>query len=207
MKLLIVDDHQMFCEGLKALLERKSQFQVMGLVNKASDVIAAVRSLSPDMVMMDYNLGEGNGLVETQKILKLFPHIKVIMVSLHAKPTLIKEAFGMGVSAYLSKDSEFQAMVKAIEYLQKHDKYVTAEQAIILGAPKVGSDSAEPLTGRERQVMLMLAQGWSSKMIALDLDISVKTVDFHRKNMMNKLNVSSLVELTHHAVKQGLLDV
>jgi two-component system NarL family response regulator len=202
MNIIIVDDHQMFCQGIKALLEQQCHHVVLTLVNDSHAVMPAIKKFKPELVLMDYNLGKGNGLVETQKILKFNPNIKVVMISLHQKPTLIQEAFEMGVSAYICKDADAKVIIKVIDHLQTHQCYLSPQQESMVN----GTTEASPkdlLTKREKQIMLMLVQGWTNKLIAQDLEISVKTIEYHRSNILNKLSQKSLVDLTRFAIKQG----
>jgi two-component system response regulator NreC len=210
MKILLADDHKLMREGLRMLLEN---LHGMTIVGEAGDGISAVRmarKLKPDLVLMDIAMPDLNGIEATRRIMTESPGVKVVALSMHADMRFMKHMFAAGAAGYVLKGSAFEEVAAAIKtvaagriYISPHiTDQVLAEYVKQLTTPSAGAES--PLSGREREVLQMLAEGKSSRKVAERLHVSVTTVDTHRKHIMDKLGFRSIAELTKYAVREGL---
>ncbi|MFH2065528.1 MAG: response regulator transcription factor [Pseudomonadota bacterium] len=214
--ILIVDDHPLFREGLKSMLERDRRFTVAGEAGNGKEGLAMAKQLQPDMVIVDISLPDMTGINLTDDIRKALPHIYIIIVSMHSKIDYITEAFQAGATGYVSKDSASDMLLQGLEKVSKGEFFIDtslSHQVIerLTGLPireaKVSSDDYNSLTPREQEVMRMLAEGSSPKRIASLLYISPKTVENHRANIMKKLNLKGTMELVRYAARIGLIDI
>lgn len=203
LKIMIVDDHPMVAEGIQSILESYDDIDVVGTCNTARDAIKQLPQLNPDVILMDLNMPEMGGLTATEIILEQRPGTRVLVLSMHDSPEYISSALNHGAMGYVLKD------VPTDEIKQAIDVVMTGERYLCTGArgslePK-GDATREALTGREQTILLQLAQGKSNKEVALALDISVRTVETHRKNIKRKLGISSTAGLTRYALEHGVL--
>ena len=210
MKILLADDHKLMREGLRMLLEKLGG---MAIVGEAGDGISALRmalGLKPDLVLMDIAMPDLNGIEATRRIMTEAPGVKVIVLSMHADKRFVRQMFAAGARGYVLKGSAFEEVAAAIKTVTAGRIYVSpkitdqvlADYVKQLIKPSAGTES--PLSGREREVLQMLAEGKSSRTIAERLHVSVTTVDTHRKHIMDKLGFRSIAELTKYAVREGL---
>lgn len=212
-KILLADDHRLFRDGLRTLLEKRPDLEVIGETVDGLGTIAAVRDLMPDIVLMDVTMPELNGIEATRRILADHPHIRVIMLSMHADQRFVVESLRAGASGYLLKDCAIDELLDAIRTVQKSQRYLShfIEDSIItdyLNLTTGRSGSAfSMLTAREREVLQLLAEGKGTKEIAGQLKVSIKTVETHRKQIMDKLNLHSIAELTKYAIREGLTPI
>jgi DNA-binding NarL/FixJ family response regulator len=209
-RILLADDHKIIAEGLRSLLEKNPGFAVVG---HASDGRAAVRSaaeLSPDLVIMDISMPVLNGFEATRQILEANPRTKVIALSMHKDGRYIAAALKSGAAGYLVKESAFEELAAAIHAVMKGQSYLSVSIAdtvikdYIRHLEKQGSGAFSVLTPREREVLQSLAEGLSTKEIAARLKVSVKTVETYRGQVMDKLNIRSVAELTKYAIREGI---
>jgi DNA-binding NarL/FixJ family response regulator len=207
-KILLVDDHQVLREGLRSLLERQADMQVVGEAADGTAALRLVRELNPDLIIMDVNMPGMDGIDVTRLISRDHPGVKVLVLSMYLRKTFVSEMFKSGAAGYLLKESAFAEIAEAIRVVLKGERYVSKRVAGLLiddyveGVPK---DAAKTqLTKKELEVIRMLADGKSSKEIALITDTSVKTVDACRRRVMQKLEVRSLAELIKYAIREGL---
>lgn len=202
-RVLIVDDHPMVAEGIEAILENYDDIQIVGTCNAARDAIAALPRLDPDVVLMDLNMPEMGGLAATEIILEERPETRILVLSMHDSPEYIASALNHGALGYILKDVPTDEIKKAIDAVMSGERYLcTGAQGSL--EPK-GGNAREALTGREQTILLRLAQGKSNKEVARELDISVRTVETHRKNIKRKLGISSTAGLTRYALEHGVL--
>ncbi|MGA2585852.1 MAG: response regulator transcription factor [Candidatus Aminicenantales bacterium] len=210
LRILLADDHKIIVDGLRSLLEKKPEYQVIGQV---SDGLAAVRladELAPALIIMDITMPGLNGIEATRRILERNPKIKIIILSMHADGRFIAEALKSGASGYLLKDSAFQELSAAIPAVMKNQTYLsTAITDIVIKdyirhLERQGAGAFDILTAREREVLQSLSEGLATKQIAARLGISVKTVETHRAQIMIKLNIHSIAELTKYAIREGI---
>ncbi|MEM1073139.1 MAG: response regulator transcription factor [Pseudomonadota bacterium] len=202
-KILIVDDHPMVAEGIQSILESYPDLDVVGCCNAARDAIEQLDALSPDVVLMDLNMPEISGLAATEIILERRPNTRVLVLSMHDSPEYISSALSHGAVGYVLKDVPTDEIKKAIDAVMAGERYLCTGARGSL-APKE-DDGREALTGREQTILLQLAQGKSNKEVAIALDISVRTVETHRKNIKRKLGISSTAGLTRYAMEHGVL--
>lgn len=211
LRILLVDDHQVLREGLGSLLEQQSDMEVVGEAADGRMALRLVRELEPDLVIMDVNMDGMDGIDATRLITREHPNTKVLALSMYLRKTFVSEMFKNGAAGYLLKDSAFSEIVEAIETVQQGEKYVDPKVASLLVDEYIQSSHGIPamtqLTKRELEVIRMLANGKTSKEIALITDTSVKTIDACRRRLMQKLDIGSIAELVKYAIREGLTTV
>lgn len=202
-RVLIADDHPMVVEGLAAILGTYDDIEVAGTVGNGHEALQAFARLEPDVVLMDLNMPGLSGLSATEMLLERAPQSRVLILSMHDSPEYIGTALRHGACGYVLKDVPTDDLHDAILRVHAGETYLCtgAEARLSPGT----SDGREPLTGREQTVLLELAQGKSNKEVAVALDISVRTVETHRKNIRRKLGISSTAGLTRYALEHGVL--
>jgi DNA-binding NarL/FixJ family response regulator len=212
-KILIADDHRLFRDGLRTLLEKRGDLEVVGETVDGPGTVAAAKRLNPDIILMDVTMPELNGIEATRQILADHPQIRVIMLSMHADQRFVVESLRAGAVGYLVKDCAIDELLEAIRAVSKNQRYLSRliENSIItdyLNLTTGRSGSAfSILTAREREVLQLLAEGKGTKEIAGQLKVSVKTVETHRKQIMDKLDLHSIAELTKYAIREGLTPI
>jgi two-component system NarL family response regulator len=202
-RVAIVDDHKMVAEGIEAILETYDDIVVAGTLCNAQNIVRDIEALKPDVVLMDLNMPGTNGLAATEILLEKYPETRVLILSMHNSAEYIQTALSFGAMGYILKDVPTEEIKTAIDTVMQGTQYLcTGATAAI--APKT-KDGREILTNREQTVLLELAQGNSNKEVALKLDISVRTVETHRKNIKRKLGISTAAGLTRYAMEHGVL--
>ncbi|PLX86546.1 MAG: DNA-binding response regulator [Desulfuromonas sp.] len=213
---LIVDDHPLFREGLKSLIDRSSGYEVIGEAGSGEEALRMARSLRPDLVTMDVSLPQMSGIDCVRHLVQLFPQSRVLVVSMHAKFDYIAEAFRAGAKGYLVKDSASGRLIEALDALSRGDSFLDGNVShevvakILAGAESetaIHDEKYGLLTPREQQVMRLVVEGVTSREIAEKLSLSPKTVENHRANLMKKLDVHNRMELVRYAARLGLIDV
>ena len=201
-KVMIVDDHPMVAEGIQSILESYDDIDVVGCLPNGRAAIDSVAELDPDVILMDLNMPEIGGLSATEILLERQPDTRIVILSMHDNPEYISSALSHGAMGYILKDVPTDEIKLAIDTVMRGERYLcTGAQGSLV--PK---DAArESLTEREQTILLQLAQGKSNKEVALTLDISVRTVETHRKNIKRKLGISSTAGLTRYAMEHGVL--
>jgi DNA-binding NarL/FixJ family response regulator len=207
-RILLADDHTLVLEGLQKILE--DDFEVIDTVEDGRALIEAAQRLEPDVIVLDISMPLLNGLDAARKIKKNDQRCKIIFLTMHADPTYAKEAFQAGASAYLLKRSAAAELTQAIQAVLKDQFYVTpviAKDLLLLlcAEPERPLDTKSPLTPRQREVLQLVAEGKAVKEIANILNVSSKTVEFHKTQIMRELNLRSTPELTKYAVAHGLV--
>ena len=208
-RILLVDDHKIVREGLRALLDSQDEFEV---ISEASDGRTAVRlalEKKPDIVLMDIAMPQLNGIEATRQIVSAKSSSKVIALSMHLDKEWVSEVFLAGASGYLLKDCEFEELKRAIKTVLLNRYYLSPDVAddVIkdyIGARLERIAGAPTLSAREREVVQLISEGKSSKEIAELLNISVRTVENHRRQIMEKLNIHTIAGLTKYAIRQGI---
>lgn len=208
-KVLIAEDHQILVDGLKSMLGKADEIDVVGSAQNGNDVIDMVRELKPDVVLMDISLPGMNGVDVTRIINRDFNNVKVLALSMHAEKKFILEMLKAGACGYMLKDTAFDEIVRAIKTVYESNNYLSPSitDVVIQGALDDGEKETtvyDALSGRERQVLQLLSEGRTTKQAAADLHISPKTVETHRAKIMDKLKLDNLAELTKYALKEGL---
>ena len=207
-RVVIADDHHLFRQGLRNLLGKEPDINVVGEASDGRDAMDTVHRTRPDVVVMDVEMPGMNGIEATARIRKSFPTIQVVMLSMHSDPVLIGQTLDNGAKGYVLKTSVSMDLVKAIRTACGGTTYLS--QAINLTKYErdpLPSSTVPRLTSRELEVLQRIADGESNRMIADALHISIKTVEHHRASMMAKLNTHNLPDLVRTAIKQNLIDL
>lgn len=213
-RVLLADDHRLMREGLRQILQREADFEILPDAPEGRTAVRLAAELHPDVVVMDVTMPDLNGIEATRQIKAAHPTIRVLGLSMHADRQFVTEMLAVGASGYLLKDCPAHELATAIRAAAAGETYLSSKVAglILMGVSAGGSNSGanEPkrhygaLTPREREILQLVADGGSSKEIAFRLGLSVKTVDTHRRQVMEKLELYSVAELTHYAIREGL---
>lgn len=202
-RVVVVDDHPMVAEGIEALLDSYDDIEVLATLSDGHQIIEQLDALSPDLILMDLNMPGMNGLSATEIILERRPETRILLLSMHDTPEYIRSALSHGAKGYCLKDVPTEEIKHAIDVVMGGGRYLCngAEDAMSASVP----NAREQLTNREQTILLQLASGKSNKAVANTLDISVRTVETHRKNIKRKLGISSTAGLTRYALENGVL--
>lgn len=209
-KILIADDHQIVRQGLRILLEKESDLKVVAEAEDGRSTVRLARELKPGLIIMDVAMPGLNGIEATRQIMAESPATKVIALSMYADRRFVVNMLKAGASGYLLKDCAFEELTRAIRVVLAHKTYLSPGVTDILvkdcklGAPMNEVSAFALLTPREREVLQLMAEGKSTAKIADQLHVSVKTVESHRQQIMQKLNLRSVAELTKYAIREGL---
>ncbi|HEY7323096.1 MAG TPA: response regulator transcription factor [Candidatus Binatia bacterium] len=209
-KILIADDHKILREGLKSLLEQKPDFVVVAEAEDGLSAFAGVKKYKPDLAILDIGMPGLNGIEVTRRIRSEIPETRVIALSMHADRRFVMGVLEAGANGYLLKDSAFEELVTAVAAVAKGRMYLSSSIAeTVVKSSLEKSDHGQQgtsvlLSGREREVLQMIAEGKSTKEIAFQLFVSSKTVETHRKQIMDKLNIRTIAGLTKYAIREGL---
>jgi DNA-binding NarL/FixJ family response regulator len=209
-RILLADDHAIIRQGLCSLLEKQPDIEVVGAVEDGQKAIELVRELKPDIVIMDISMPNLNGIDATRKIIGELGNVKVIALSIHSSRRFVMEMLKAGASGYILKECLFNELLEAIQTVRKGEIYLSHRITGVVVDDYVKRLSGEyqaeapDLSPREREVLQLLAEGKSTKQIALHLHVSAKTVESNRRNIMDNLDIHSVAELTKYAVREGL---
>ena len=210
MRVLLADDHALVRAGIRALLEELPDVCVIGESSNGRDAVRETRRLKPDVVIMDMSMPELNGAEATQRIISDCPETRVLVLSMHNDSRYVQRMLQAGASGYLLKDSAPEELGAAIAVLRKKGVYLSSGITGVVVEDYVrrlanGSDAKSVLSSREREVLQLIAEGRSTTEIAKLLNLSTKTVESHRKRVMDKLGLYSVAELTRYAISQGIV--
>jgi DNA-binding NarL/FixJ family response regulator len=210
LKLLLADDHTMFRDGLQNLFEQQPGMQVVG---QAQDGVVAAKlafELKPDVVLMDLTMPVLNGIEATRRIREESPTVRVLILSMHADLRFVTESLRAGAAGYLLKDSGFKYLVQAVRQAMTGQLVLSEKISDVLARDYVrviGRDGASAfvvLSTREREVLQLIAEGRSTREVAAKLNVSIKTIETHRRQIMEKLDIHSIAELTKYAIREGI---
>jgi DNA-binding NarL/FixJ family response regulator len=210
MRILIADDHGVMREGMKVLIENQPDMEVVGEAEDGLMVTQLAKELSPDIIIMDISMPNLNGVEATRLILTENPDIRVIALSVHLDKHFVTQMLKAGASGYVLKSCLFDEVLRALRTVNRNEHYLSPKITDVvlddyIHYMAIYNKSAEDhLTARERQIVQMLAEGKTTKLIASRLHISPKTSDANRRRIMNKLGISSLAELTKYAIRKGI---
>jgi DNA-binding NarL/FixJ family response regulator len=209
-KIFLADDHKILREGLRSLISEIPGMEVIGEAGNGREAVRLATKLRPDLVVMDVNMPDLNGIEATRQLLKDLPAVKVIALSMYSDKRFVTGMLRAGASGYILKASAFDELAKAFETVIAGEIYLSPKVAGVVVEDYLGhlyeekSEPTELLTPREREIIQLLAEGRSSKEIASLLHVSEKTVHTHRQNIMEKLNLHSIAELTKYAIREGI---
>jgi len=209
-KVLLVDDHAIIREGLRSLLEKQPEMEVIADTDDGRKALDLVQKLLPNIVIMDISMPGLNGIEATRQITAEFPDVKVIALSIHSKRRFVADMLSAGATGYILKECLFDELVQAIKAVAAGGRYLSPRITDLVVSDYVKRLSAtadspfEALTTREREVLQLVAEGKSTKQIALELHVSTKTIEANRRQIMEKLDIHSVAELTKYAVREGL---
>ncbi|HJX91669.1 MAG TPA: response regulator transcription factor [Pyrinomonadaceae bacterium] len=211
-QLLLADDHVLMRRGIRDLLEADPDIQVTGEAGDGREAVRLAHELNPDVMIIDLTMPELNGLEAIRHIRKDCPEVELLVFSMHDSEELIREVFAAGARGYVLKSDASRYLVEAVKSLAQHKPFFTPRiseailNALVTDANgKAETSSHGPLSSREREILQLLAENKSNKEIAARLGISVRTVETHRRSVMQKLDVNSIVELVHYAIRNGIV--
>lgn len=209
-RIFIADDHRIVRDGLRSLIERENDLELVGMATNGRQALQMTRKLKPDVVIMDISMPDLNGIDATSQIVDEVPDVKVIALSMHSEKLLIDGMLRAGAAGYLLKESAFEELIKAIRIVCAGKKYLSPDvtDIVLRDYLSPSKDNADPqmqdLTLREREVLQLIAEGGTTKEVASRLNISIKTVESHRGRIMEKLGLHTVAELTKYAVRHGI---
>jgi two-component system, NarL family, response regulator NreC len=213
LRVLLVDDHQIVREGLRALLDGEPDIEVVGEAQDGRTALQIARGLRPDVVVMDIAMKDLNGIDATRSLVAAIPGVRVIGLSMHSDRSFVARMLQAGAAGYLIKDSAFDELARAVRAVATGGTYLSPAIAAVIadgyvrGIPRGEPDSAPQLSLREREVLQLIAEGNATRVIAELLHVSAKTIETHRLNIMRKLKVNSVAALTKTAIRLGLTTV
>ena len=209
----MVDDHELVRQGIRALLERHPGFEIIGEAGDGQSAVQLAIELEPDVVVLDIELPDIDGMEVTRQIVAKNSSAKILALSRHSERGIVSKTFACGALGYILKDSALEELIKAIETVVSEEKYLSPSLIDVVlddhGAyiPSTREADISKLTPREREILKFIAEGYSSKEIAFTLNLSAKTVDAHRYQIMNKLDIHNIADLTRFAIREGLVDL
>lgn len=213
-RVMVVDDHAVVREGIRRVLDDGSTFTVVAEASSAAEAIERVRAAEPDVIVLDISMPGGSGLAAVPELLERSPNARVLMLSVHDDTEYVAESVHAGAHGYLRKDSTPAELRKAVSALRDGSRYYSSQIAGALAAAlrrdppergsSAGSRATDVLTGRELEILTLVADGLTSREIGTRLGISVRTVEAHRNSLMHKLDVRTIAGLTRLAIEQGI---
>jgi len=208
--ILLADDHKIMREGLRALIEKHSQFEIIGQAEDGRRTVKLAQELTPDIIIMDIGMPDLNGIEATRRIKAIVPQTRIIALSMYYDKRFVSGMMEAGASGYLRKDCALDELVTAIQVVGNDGTYLSPRIARVGSKKPVNHRSRSSRTGlatltdRQREVLQSLSEGKNTKQIAIALKISIKTVETHILNIKERLDVRSTAELTRYAIREGL---
>jgi len=213
-RVLIADDHKIMLAGLRSLLEKQSEIEVVGEAENGRKAVQLAQEKKPDVVVMDVSMPDLNGMEATTQIIESLPKTRIIALSMHSDKRFVMGMLRAGAAGYLLKDCASQELANAIAQVAGGKKYLSPEITGVviddfLQASALEEDEtvASVLSAREREVLQLIAEGWSTKQIASHLYVSIKTIETHRRQIMKKLDLHTIADLTKYAIREGLTSI
>ena len=212
-RIFIVEDHQLFREGLKSMLHSRGDIEIAGEADDGLDAVRKIRQAKPELVLLDLSIPKISGISVMKEIKRDLPETKILALTIHESDQYVLEAFDAGVDGYCIKDASRQELMVAVDSVLQGKSYISpgiSDQVIdgyLNGRKTLKEESTwDTVTQREREVLKLLAEGFSNKDIATFLHISVKTVEKHRSNLIGKLDLHNVAQLTAYAIQKGLIE-
>lgn len=206
-KIIIADDHKLFCEGLNTMLEGQKELEVSDVVFNGRELLRIIPKVKPNIILMDINMPEVDGIEASKSIIQQYPAVKIIMVSMYKRPEIIRKLIKLGVHGYVLKDVGKSELLHAIQKVHSGQSYY-GEDVVSSIIDVYRSDNMNEilLTPREKDVLYLICQGQTTHQIAENLNISKNTVESHRKNLLSKTGSSNSISLVNFAYKNHLID-
>jgi len=211
-KIVLAEDHTILREGLKSLLSSSQDFEVIGEAGDGREAIRCVEKLKPDLILIDLSMPRMNGMEAIREIRRLSKEVRILVLTVHKSEEYILATFKAGADGYVLKEATHEELLMAIKSVLKGKSYISPEisekvlEGYLEGRKRLKSQTSwETLTSREREILKLIAEGYKNKEIAEELCISVKTVEKHRSNLMEKLNLHNVQALTAFAIEKGLV--
>ncbi|MFN3917610.1 MAG: response regulator [Flavobacteriales bacterium] len=208
-RVLVTDDHKLVIDGLKAMIQGINDLDFVGECSSGVETLKFLEFIKTDVALMDIDMPEMNGIEATKKIKQLHPEIKVLILTMHDEKSMIQNLIEIGADGYILKNSDRSELIKAIKSVYSGDKYFSEDVIVALSRKEVeqGSDSTDlhMLTEREIEIIRLVCEGLSNKEIGEHLDISHRTVDTHRNNILKKIEANNTAGLIRFAMKNGLI--
>jgi DNA-binding NarL/FixJ family response regulator len=209
-RILLADDHEVVRQGLRRLLESQAGWEICGEAAAGREAVELTRRLKPDVVVIDFSMPGLNGTDAARQIIRELPRTEVLILTMHSSEPLIREALEAGARGYVLKSDASRDLVAGVHALIAHKPFLSPSVSGVVVDRYLRGAGEEiprsPLTPREREIVKLLAEGKSNKEVAAVLEISVKTVEAHRANVMHKLNLSSLSDLVRYAIRNGIVE-
>ncbi len=212
-RILLADDHEIVREGFRAAVDREDDMEVVAEAGDGEETVRLTGEHDPDVIVVDIGMPLLNGIEATRRIRREHPAVRVIALSVHDESQYVTEMLKAGATGYLVKTCAMGELVGAIRAVHAGETYLSSKVAGAVVSQAVGPgegashEDVDPLSPREREVLTLLVNGKSSKEIARDLHVTARTIDLHRQNIMKKLELYSVAELTKYAIRQGLTDL
>jgi DNA-binding NarL/FixJ family response regulator len=218
LRILIADDHEVARRGIRAVLENHPGWSVCGEAKDGRESVELAAATKPDLVLLDIGMPNLNGLEAARQILTILPDVAILILTMHDSDNVVREVLRAGARGYLLKSDAGRDLVAAVEALQNQRTFFTTRVSQMVldgfldreksgGIVKTDDSTTDVLTSREREVIQLLAEGKTSKEVAVALNLSVKTAETHRTNLMRKLGLHSVADLTRYAVRNGIVQV
>jgi len=209
-RIILADDHKIIRDGLRTLIEKEPDMEVVAEAESGRKTVKLAKELSPDLVIMDITMPDMNGIDATRDISKEVSGVKVIALSMHSDRRFVTGMLEAGASGYLLKDCAFDELARAVRAVMANQMYLSPKIADIVvdryirKSHTADASAFSVLTQREREVLQLLSEGMTTKEIAFHLSVSVKTIETHRRNIMEKLNIYNISDLVKYAIREGL---
>jgi DNA-binding NarL/FixJ family response regulator len=205
-KVLIVDDHQLFRNGLRFILNEIDYLDIIGEASNGSEFLDIVKAIKPDIVLMDINMPEMNGIVATEKALAMYPDLKILVLSMFGDDEYYNNMIDLGVKGFILKDADNDELKTAIRRILEGQTYFSQELLLNLIRNK-DAESDIDLTKREKEILLLICKGYSTGEIAEELHISIRTVERHRSSLLMKTDSNNSIKLVIYAIKNNLVKI
>ena len=203
--IILADDHPMFREGIRKIIERIEGARITGEANDGFELLELLKTSSPNLVILDISMPNLRGLEAIREIKKTYPQVKILVLTMHKKKEFLRQALRDGADGFLLKEDAGSELIRAMQTVRNGGKYVSPLLSSVLTSLAIEEEKTEILTMREREVLKLLAEGKRTKEIAAALYISPHTVRRHRANIMEKLNIQNLADLVKYAISQSYI--